>query len=434
MDNKGRTFIIGFMPNVQGGIQLILFITTEYNTDIKVKVTTPLFDKTFVKTVVVRKSIVGKIPINILMMGGLGLIEKKGILIEAEKDVVVYAVNKRYASTDAFLVLPVDAVGQEYYVSSWGQNSAFMIIGTEDQTDVSVKLGSESPSIKIDGNVYGPKTSVKFRLNKFQTMYVKSYRGDFTGTHVYGTKPVSLLGGSYCARIGNGACDHIVQQMLPLERLGTDFVTIGMPNCNAQDTFRIVSSQGNTVVNISGRPSNTLYEPGDFYTFNIPDGESKTISSNKAIQVILYANGGCDDKGNGDPAMVILPSIQQFSSAYTFSTVKLDNGDFINSLALVIAENYIPGLRLDNQILPSTSWKSVQGRNDIKYTDFVISSGAHTVYHVDPSVTFLAISTGIQEYNSYGYPAGFNFVPMTNVSILVYKKCLKTKLDKCRQF
>jgi hypothetical protein len=40
-----------------------------------VKVTTPLFDKTFVKTVVVRKSIVGKIPINILMMGGLGLIE-----------------------------------------------------------------------------------------------------------------------------------------------------------------------------------------------------------------------------------------------------------------------------------------------------------------------------------------------------------------------
>ncbi len=434
MDNKGRTFIIGFMPNVQGGIQLILFITTEYNTDIKVKVTTPLFDKTFVKTVVVRKSIVGKIPINILMMGGLGLIEKKGILIEAEKDVVVYAVNKRYASTDAFLVLPVDALGQEYYVSSWGQNSAFMIIGTEDQTDVSVKLGSESPSIKIDGNVYGPKTSVKFRLNKFQTMYVMSTLGDFTGTHVYATKPVSLLGGSYCARIGNGACDHIVQQMIPLERLGTDFVTIGMPNCNAQDTFRIVSSQGNTVVNISGRPSNTLYEPGDFYTFNIPDGESKTISSNKAIQIILYANGGCDDKDNGDPAMVILPSIQQFSSAYTFSTVKLDNGDFINSLALVIAENYIPGLRLDNQILPSTSWKSVQGRNDIKYTDFVISSGAHTVYHVDPSVTFLAISTGIQKYNSYGYPAGFNFVPMTNVSIMVYKKCLKTKLDKCRQF
>ncbi|VDI05322.1 Hypothetical predicted protein [Mytilus galloprovincialis] len=111
--------------------------------------------------------------------------------------------------------------------------------------------------------------------------------------------------------------------------------------------------------------------------------------------------------------MILIPPIQQFSSDYTFSTITVDGKDLINSLALVIAETYISGLLLDGQKLPTTKWYAVEGRHDIKYTELRISSGAHSVHHVDKSVTFLAISTGIEEFNSYGYPAGLNFKSMT---------------------
>lgn len=188
-----------------------------------------------------------------------------------------------------------------------------------------------------------------------------------------------------------------------------------MPNCASDDTYRIVSNQGNTVVNISGYSAYIFENPGDFYTFNIPDKTSKTISADKTISVAMFANGGCDIYGNCDPAMVLLPAIQQFASDYTFATIYLPGNDFINSLVLVLSGSYIDGLRFDGSVLPKTTWLSVEGRTDIKYTDFNISSGVHSMYHEDPTVTFLAVSTGIQSYNSYGYPAGFNFSPLTNV-------------------
>ncbi|XP_052084477.1 uncharacterized protein LOC127721722 [Mytilus californianus] len=411
MDNRGKEFILGFMPNL-GGANVQLFITTDNDKDVNVKITTPLFNPLFSKSVISRKGTVKKIDMDVSIIGTSGL-ENKGIHITADDDIIVYAINKATASTDAYLALPTDTLGQEYYVVSWSSRSTFMIIGTDDTTKINIKLGNKSPSIVVDGNPYGSGSSFDFQLKKYQTITVTSYySGDFTGTHIFADTFVTVLGGNLCTRVGAGACDHLVQQMLPIEKWGKDFVTIGMPDCSSPDTYRIVASQHNTLVNISGQIPIRLTESGDFHTFNLQDQTSNTVSSDKPISLALFANGGC--RGYlGDPAMILIPPIQQFSSDYTFSTITVDGKDLINSLALVIAETYISGLLLDGQKLPTTKWYAVEGRHDIKYTELRISSGAHSVYHVDKSVTFLAISTGIEEYNSYGYPAGLNFKSTT---------------------
>ncbi|CAG2247818.1 HMCN [Mytilus edulis] len=365
--------------------------------------------------VISRKGTVKQIDIDVSIIGTSGL-ENKGIRILADDDIIVYAINKAQYSTDAFLALPIDTLGQEYYVLSWSTMSTFMIIGTDDKTKISITLGKLSPSIVVEGNQYGSGSSFDFHLNKYQTLTVTSSGGDFTGTHIFADKFVTVLGGSICANVGAGACDHLVQQMLPIEKWGKDFVTIGMPDCSSPDTYRIVASQHNTLVNISGQIPIRLTKSGDFHTFNLQDQTSNTVSADKPISLALFANGGC--RGNlGDPAMILIPPIQQFSSDYTFSTITVDGKDLINSLALVIAETYISGLLLDGQKLPTTKWYAVEGRHDIKYTELRISSGAHSVHHLDKSVTFLAISTGIEEFNSYGYPAGLNFKSMTMVTL-----------------
>lgn len=428
MDNRGKEFILGFMPNLNGA-KIQLFITTDKDKDVYVNITTPLYNPRFFQTVISRKGTVENVDIlDTSIIGSSGFIENKGIHISANDDIIVYAINKATYSTDAYLALPTDALGQEYYVVAWSLESSFMIIGTCDTTTINIKLGKQSPSILVNGIRYSFGSTFDFQLNKYQTITATSLsHGDFTGTHIYADKPVTVLGGSRCASVGAGACDHLVQQMLPIDKWGKDFVTIGMPDCNSPDTYRIVASQHNTIVNISGEVPIRLAESGDFYTFNLDDQISKVVSSDKTIALALFANGGCNGY-MGDPTMVLIPPIQQFSSDYSFSTISVNGRDLTNSLAIVIAENYITGLLLDGQQLPSTNWYTVEGRNDIKYTEFRISSGAHSIHHLDKSVTFLAISTGVENSNSYGYPAGLNFKSMKKVTALdnftfILQKC-----------
>lgn len=77
--------------------------------------------------------------------------------------------------------------------------------------------------------------------------------------------------------------------------------------------------------------------------------------------------------------MILIPAIQQNSSNYTFATMNLGNDDFQNSLAIVIRDNHTYGLRFDWLRLPQLNWQHVEGRPDIKHTEFRIDSG-HTVF------------------------------------------------------
>ena len=54
------------------------------------------------------------------------LICVSGLEIEASSDVVVYAVNKGNGSSDAFLALPRDALGDEYYVASYKPSKTYL--------------------------------------------------------------------------------------------------------------------------------------------------------------------------------------------------------------------------------------------------------------------------------------------------------------------
>lgn len=389
---------------------LKLFVTTDEDSNVNVRVTIPLYNS-FAKSFVVQKGRVHKVDLPLSIMGSTG-IENKGVHVVADDDVIVYAINKEKYSTDAFIVLPIAALGQEYYVLAWSQNSAFMVIGTEDQTRINIKLGQYSPSISHGGSQIYPGGSITVLLNKFQTFFLKSFFdefGDFSGTHIYSDKPVTVLGGSVGASIGLGARDHMVQQLIPITKWGKDFVTVSMPGCKSSDTFKVVGSFGSTTVNISGMTPQRIVNSGDFFDFQLSDLSSKTVSADKPITLALFVNGGCAVGDIGDPAMILIPAIQQFSSDYTFATVSLDGGDFVNSIGLVIADSYINGLRFDRQSMPATTWRAVEGRPDIKYTELGITSGVHSITHTDKKVTFLALSTGVQSFNSYGYPAGFDF-------------------------
>lgn len=60
-----------------------------------------------------------------LRLGPGSVLENKGIEVKASEEVVVYGINKATKSTDAFMCLPVDIWGTEYFVPSWPKQARY---------------------------------------------------------------------------------------------------------------------------------------------------------------------------------------------------------------------------------------------------------------------------------------------------------------------
>lgn len=399
---------------------LEVFVTTDHAYAVTVNVTTPLFNPNYFKTFTVKNKQVFKIRFSYNIRGRGTELSYKGIHVQSEYEVAVFAVNKAFGTTDAFVVFPVDTLGNSYYVITWNQRAQFMIVATEDNTTVTITPGRSGTSIYFNSQVYRPGMTLYITMNRYQTFH--SFGGDssdFSGTYITSDKGIAVISGSQCSKIGSGLCDHLSAQMTPVETFGTMFVTINMASCNTPLSFRILASENGTQVNIAGRPPVLLSTQGDIYTFSTSSYSQTVVSSDKPTALAFFAQGGCSST-DGDPAMILLPPIQQYASDYTFSTIAFPSDPFRSSLTIVIPDSKISGLLLDRQNLSSHNWRSVSGSKTLRITNIAVTEGSHTVYHTNPTVTFLAGSTGITFYNSYGYSTGQRLAPINSVSLFIY--------------
>ena len=81
----------------------------------------------------------------------------------------MYADNKQTYSTDAFVALPVDILGTEYYVITYKTYPEMVIVGTENGTDVNVTfpVGVGLPiSVAYNGTTYGDGETMEISLNR----------------------------------------------------------------------------------------------------------------------------------------------------------------------------------------------------------------------------------------------------------------------------
>ncbi|XP_066297901.1 IgGFc-binding protein-like, partial [Branchiostoma lanceolatum] len=245
---------------------------------------------------------------------------RKGVLVTADTEVIVYGVNKRSHSTDGFLGLPVDVLGNEYYVASYTplSPSEFGIFGVYDQTTVTVIF--KSPTV-YQGQSYATGSSITFTLDRFDAVQFQS-GSDPTGSHIVSDKPVSVMSGSRCINVPVGvtACDHVVEHIPPVSTWGERFVTVPLAVRTGGDIFRIVASEDGTDVDVTGLPAHSM-NSGEFWELDIPSNSYRSITSTAPIMLLQYSKGQSADGINTDPFMMYVPPIEQFASDYTFATV-----------------------------------------------------------------------------------------------------------------
>lgn len=132
------------------------------------------------------------------------------------------------SSRDAALVLPVAALGTEYVVQTYRDetmSSEFAIVATEDNTAVWV-TASNSTKAALPSN--------PVMMNRGQVLFVESQTAseenpdvDLSGSLICADRPIAVFAGNEGAavpeRVEGNAGDLAYEQVMPIDKLGTEF-------------------------------------------------------------------------------------------------------------------------------------------------------------------------------------------------------------------
>lgn len=234
-----------------------------------------------------------------------------------------------------------------------------------------------------------------------------------SGTHIQTNHPVAAFSGNIKTNIGKGTyADHLVEQLVPSDRWGQQFVTAPIPGRTVGDVFRIVAKEDGTTVTIPGSAPVNLNK-GDSYTFELPSGQYSPISSTKPIMLAQFVKSQQSGTEPADPSMMIIPPFEQFGSDYTFTTPEYSHPEYGNNsiyryqneFMIVAKKSDIGGLLLDGKPFPQTTWFDIPG-TDLVGAAVTLPHGPHTVRHSDPLSTFGGYLYGHAYHESYGFPTG----------------------------
>jgi uncharacterized protein (TIGR02145 family) len=398
--SEGTDFWIAFPPNTSTNPTLTIFISSGIPTSGNLLSAYPGINQSFTVVPGIVTQIV--VPNGVQLLEG---IENKGIEVTSIDPVAVYGLNRQPATTDAYLALPVNALGMDYRIVTYkstlgGFGSCLSIVGTQDGTAV---------TIFNQQNL----TTTNINLDKGQTYQFESPNlgDDLTGSRIQSTFPVAVFGSVKCVDIPSLACptcDHIVEEMFPYYSWGKNFLTVPLAGRdNSGDLFRIVAAEDGTDISINGIMVATI-NTGQFYE-SILTG-SNSITTSKATLLAQFAKGeNCSGGVTGDPLMMLIPPREQFLTHYTVVNVAGFATHWIN----VVAPDYAIGtIYQDGVLIPNGAFTQI-GTTNYYGAQRSVTVGSHTFTSTIPFGVFVY---GWNSADSYGYPGGGSLSPVGTVN------------------
>ena len=398
LSSAGKKFVVSFPRNFgQRADELFLFITNPESSAVNFTVA-PFIISGTVSTSSTRVIIPPSFEI-------LSVNERnKGILVEANGNVNVYGMSFDSGSADAYLALPCSKMAvdeYEYYGISYDTISSItpsviLLVACENETVV-----------KFDSST--------ITLNSMETYQIES-DNDLTGTRITSSKPLSVFSGSDCAYVPHyniGLCDYLVEQVPPTVTWGSKFLVASLEGRSSGERIRVLSARAASVaVNCNTNVSVSefqLQSGGSFREFEIPINSFCSIKSTSPVLVAQYAYGR-DSDGVGDPFMMIIPPIEQFTNNVEVFPLFVSNyitvyvsSEFFQTAQILIDDSVVTG------------WRNVVCSNGeicghISRTS--VSTGAHSIRHQNSSAVLGVSVYGFDIYSSYGYPGGMRLSPI----------------------
>ena len=338
------------------------------------------------------------IPQNQAYTQSAGTIEQRGLLITSTSPISLYASNYYPYSYDATFVLPTSALGKDYIVQVYDDDSfaqEFAVVATENNTQILI-----SPNARTTGN-QNKHVPFTVTLNKGETYQVMSEdkSNDFSGTQIHSNKPIAAFTGHVCADVAAPWCDHIVEQLMPVNMWGKQFV---VTKTEEQMSNRVVitASKDLTQIKVNGTIVATI---GAFnsYEYELTD-ECVFIETSEPSECYLYITGSKINKMVGDPSCVHISPIEQQVQQLTFATFQSDisRTHYVNIVTTTagVSSMLLDGLSIASQFHP------VPNNPTYQYANVAIAHGTHHITSSNDGFTGYVYGLGWCE--SYAYSMG----------------------------
>ena len=354
--------------------------------------------------------------------------QDKGIYLTTNSDkVTVIGQSLEVHTSETYLALPITVLHNIVYVyygmsvprttvHNYPHTSSVLIVGTENNTVMKLTVTqSVDISMSIGNLIAGREYS--FVINRLQTVYIRSLE-DLSGTKIVTDKPVSVFGGHGCGNVpwNVAYCSFLIEQLPPTELWGKTYYTAPFSN-RISHTIKILAAYNSTTVNVYCNNVMDVYtmNEGEFVNKTVFTQQYCAIYSNNKILVVQFSHGGQSENNFGDPAMLLVPSINQYLNKFTFSTIRnpltSPNNHYVN--IIVKAQHYQPHLIYlisggVNMSLDTQQWTSIQvnGTTKAYVTQMSISEGVAEIFHSNQTAKLMVIVYGFSSNDGYGHIGG----------------------------
>ncbi len=343
-----------------------------------------------------------------------------GYHITSTADISLFASNYLTDSWDICCVLPTGRLTMQYLVQDYPNNSDYpggmALLATEDNTTLTMTLPCQ-----VIGLTQPVGSSYTVSLDAGQTLALQCVTGQaFSGmTVTSNNKPFALFQGHSCARVGTDDTqrgrDHLVEQAIPFDWWGYEFVVVSEQERVEGDRIRITAATDNSHVHIaeaSGNVDVTL-NAGQTYEYHLPSQSAAHITADQPVYVCKYlvSFNKFNTTSLGDAASVDIPPIHNWMHSTTFPVHSYNTNP--------TSENYIPpdhhyldivtltdavgGMQLDGQTLAASGFTPLAG-TPYSYYHGLVSVGAHTLNN--DAGPFYATVSGHARWVAYAFLTG----------------------------
>jgi len=381
--------------------------------------------------------------------GGQGEeIALQNIHIESTDDITVYALNQAELTSEAFLVLPTDALAEDYVVMAYTSDaklagfgslsgsstpSQFAVVATEDSTVVNI-----SPTAPTFRNVViKPQSVMLMRGESYlvQADPATQEFADLTGTTVRASKPVAVFGGQQRATLpiqqafDLSSRDCVIEQMNPVRTWGKRafLAPFALPSDETgigSDLFRVVAGFDSTKVVVDA-DTVALLSKGQHYEGYLTQPTVVRTTRPSLIAAFKKSSSPASSSGQannyGDPFMMVIPPSEQFMDKYRFVNVQsykyvgsifdpqLDDSVYKEQwLNIVIPTPKVGTVILDGQPVNPARFR-VFPDPEYSYAQIAMGGGVHAI---SADTNFGIYVYGYGKANSYGYVGGMAFRPL----------------------
>lgn len=414
--------------------------------------------------------------------------------IRSSQPVVAYQFNPLdnvdVFSNDASLLLPRAGLGTEYTVLGWPQTIAhsddpefdwdssrddedlratLTIVGVRDGTEVRVRFPDTVGTV-VGGDLgddLGAGDVVTVTLNEFDVLNLETagLNSDFTGTRVEASREVAVWVGSEASDVPRFesyslrqcCADHLEEQLPSDGTLGRRFFVPKQPS--RREALNRASLDGVVVGEVDepdwvrilavnpGVTQITTSLDAPYDAFNLAEGGDVILRVTKDFELtasarvsVMQALGGQQVVGvreplpGGDPALVVVPPVEQFRKDYVLLVPELYAFDFVSIVAPATASVTLDGVPLDTPAMAALACEVADARggpsvalaDDLVYRcplsqpkvmrdplvmidDGFQQDGVHTLVADQP---IGVVVSGFDAYVSYAYPGGLNLTPL----------------------